>query len=162
LQLSPSNQKGQHPDLTPTESAKPTPTPAATKVEEVTVDLTGVTTGMIRGDMATIILFLTVANPSSSSITLTSIEYEAWISDTPIGPGGTREVVPVDAESKKEIRTDMTTDLTELPKQVVDALTVENCSAKSRVKGTLHIKDGFGTLDIPFEDAGEIGVPISG
>jgi LEA14-like dessication related protein len=135
--------------------------PVSKEVPKMTVDLTGMTTGSVVGNKATIIIFLTATNPSSSPVKLTSIKYDIWINDVAVGLGGTDTAITVNGKSILEVRTEMIADLSDLPQDIVDALTVEGAEGTLHIKGTMQIQDGFGTASVPFEGEGNIGVPIA-
>lgn len=145
----------------PTQTQAPTSISAETRTPELTVDLTGMIPAGVQGDIATIVVFLTVTNPSESSVTLTSIAYDVWINDVLVGHGGTNEESSVGGGSELEVRTELTSNLSELPQEVVDALIVEGATGILRIKGNLQVKNGFGTASVPFEGEGQIGLPIA-
>jgi LEA14-like dessication related protein len=156
-------------EVTAATSIATTSAPAGAEVPNVTVDMSGMASKNVIHDIATLVVFLMVNNPSGSSITVTEIKYEVWINDIYIGSGGTNQSVSIPSKSELEIRTELASvPLSTLPvivANIVGGETVNEASAGGsatlHIKGALQIKDGFGTADVPFEGRGEVGQPVA-
>jgi LEA14-like dessication related protein len=136
------------------------------QVPKVTVDLGAgsIYTGLIENNIADVIVYLTITNPSDSPITISSVEYEVWINNFSIGKGALDKPVTI-GNGASDVRTVIPrVDYTKLPQSVQDALTLQvglGGGGRMRIQGILHIAGGFGTADVPFQGEGEMGIPIA-
>lgn len=159
------SETGKSAQSTTTQSLSGTTSATATQgtasAPKVTVEVTGVTIGPTKGNAATIVIFVTITNAPGSSVTVSSIKYDGWIAEVPVGSGGTDEVVSISSGISKEIRTELTTvPLSTLPNNVVNCLTSSTGGVLTlRIKGTLQITSDFGTASVPFEGEHQIGTP---
>jgi LEA14-like dessication related protein len=132
------------------------------EIPQVTVDLTGMFSGPAIGGKGTLVIFLTLTNPSDSSVTVTSISYKIWINDVYVGSGGTNETQSLKGKGELEVRTELiTVPLDTLPQEVVNIIIQEGYQGTLRIEGTLQVSGSFGTGSVPFHGEGTTGTPIA-